>query len=263
MTLPDRLEADLEHLIKRVATFIQREATHFNRDAIQHKGIHNLVSYVDITAEKLLKEGCRRLIPDCGFINEETENEVSKNGYTWIIDPLDGTTNFLHGVPHYSISLALQYQQEIILGYVYGISADELFKARKGYGATLNGKPIHVSALTNLKQGLFVTGFPYVRESRIEESLEIFRRFLFESHGIRRYGSAALDLAYVACGRFDGFYEVGLNPWDIAAGALLVQEAGGKVSTFQGNSDFLFAKELIASNGKVHQEMTELILFQD
>ncbi|MCB0836621.1 MAG: inositol monophosphatase [Bacteroidetes bacterium] len=253
------IDLDLERLIRRTGEFAVEEFNHFSTDRIEYKGDNNPFTYVDVTAEEMLKTGCNRLIPLSGFINEETENELSKNGFTWIIDPIDGTSNFMSGIPHFSISVALQYEEETILGYVYEPVTKGLYRAQRGKGATLNGNPISVSPFKEMNKGLVATGFPYVQFSWQEEYMKIISDVLNQAHGLRRLGSAALDLAYVACGKLTGFFEYNLNPWDVAAGALLVTEAGGKVTAWDGGEEFMNRRQILATNGKTHQQMLEII----
>ncbi len=250
----------LQTLILDTGRFILSEWENFSSEQIEYKGKNDMVSYVDKTAEKMLVTGCKKLIPDAGFINEETGIHLSDSEYRWIIDPLDGTTNFIHGLPFFAISLALQYREETLIGYVYKIPGDELFFAEKGKGAFLNQKRIHVSSAPVLASALMATGFPYTKFGWIEEYLDILKTMMPASHGLRRMGSAAIDLAYVACGRFDGFFEFKLNAWDVAAGSLLVQEAGGSVSDFSGENNHLFVKEIIATNGNFHDEVLKIIM---
>ena len=246
-------------LTKNVGEFIRTERSVFSPEAIEYKGSNDLVSYVDKTAELKLVEGLSRLLPESGFITEENTSTIEGKTDTWIIDPLDGTTNFIHGIPCYSISIALMRDDEIILGVVYEINLDECFYAFKNGGAFLNGKKMSVSSTDRLKHSLIATGFPYSDYSRLKEYMDVFNHLLYNTHGLRRLGSAAVDLAYVACGRFEGFYEYGLNPWDVAAGALLVKEAGGKLADFSGRANFIFGKEIVACNSGVFDELLSLI----
>lgn len=250
----------LSSLIKEVGVFIRQQLKGFSAEMIEYKGKNNLVSYVDKEAERMLVEGCRALIPGSGFINEETGESVTDSAYRWIIDPLDGTTNFIHGLDCFAISVALQHREETILGYVYHVPNKEMFSAVKGKGAYLNGKKIKVSPAPKLEKALFATGFPYTQFGWIDEYMEVLKSIMRQSHGLRRMGSAAIDLVYVACGRFDGFFEFKLSPWDVAAGALIVQEAGGKVTDFKGGDDYLFGRQILATNGKVHPEALQLIM---
>ena len=257
MITPEFLNS-LEALIVETGNFILTEQKTFSADKIEYKGKNDMVSYVDKTAEKMLVKGCKTLIPNAGFINEESGESISESEYRWIIDPLDGTTNFIHDLPCFAISLALQYKEKTILGYVYHIPNREMFFAQKGKGATLNGEPIRVSAASQLSEALLATGFPYTQFGWIEEYMDMLKALMPRSHGLRRMGSAAIDLAYVACGRFGGFFEVKLSVWDVAAGALLVQEAGGTVTDFTGGDGYLFGREIVATNGKFHAEIIEI-----
>lgn len=245
-------------LCRDTGQFIREQATDFSEKKVESKGLHDLVSYVDRTAEMMLINALKKDFPEAGFIAEESGNALAEK-YNWIIDPLDGTTNFVHGVPPYSISIALKRDNEIVLGVVYEINLDECFYAWEGSAAFLNNKQIGVSTTENLDNSLLATGFPYSDYSRMKAYLALFEYLMRNSRGLRRLGSAAVDLAYVACGRFDAFYEYGLNPWDVAAGAFIVQQAGGKNSTFDGQEDAIFGKDILASNNKIHAEMLKLI----
>jgi len=219
-----------------------------------------LVSYVDVNAEKIIVEGLKQVLPEAGFLTEEKTVNDEDDTLRWIIDPLDGTTNFIHGAPIYSVSIALQQKNELLVGIVYEINLHECFYAWKGGGAFCNGKKISVTQISSLRDSLTATGFPY-KEFPMMDRFFATLRFLFNnSHGVRRLGSAAVDLVYVACGRFDGFYEYNLNPWDVAGGALIVKEAGGTVTDFAGGNNFLFGKEIIASNTFIHQEYLNAVL---
>lgn len=227
---------------------------------IDYKGVVNLVTEADRHSQKIILAHLRRAFPDHGFLAEEDENQFTgKSDYRWLIDPLDGTTNFAHGLPIFCISLALERQGDVLLGVVYDPIRKELFRAIKGQGAWLNNHRIQVSRTRSLNQSLLATGFPYdLRESQ-ENNLVHFENFLFRAQAIRRCGAAALDLAYVACGRFDGFWELKLKPWDIAAGSLLVSEAGGRVSDFQGKKLNLASGEIVATNGLIHDSMIQVL----
>jgi myo-inositol-1(or 4)-monophosphatase len=258
MNLQQILQPTL-NLIKETGAFIRREGQNFDRSHIEQKGLNDLVSYVDKQAEERLVNGLRQLMPGCGFIAEEGTAQASDEEYKWVIDPLDGTTNFLHGLPPHAISVGLLQGQELVMGVVYEVIGDELFWALKGQGAYCNGQPISVSPIDKLSAGLMATGFPYYDFGMMEVYLQILNEFMRKSHGLRRLGSAAVDLVYTALGRFEGFYEYNLNPWDVAAGILIVQEAGGQVSDFKGGNDYLFGREIIATNGRVHAEVLEII----
>ncbi|MDN5204470.1 inositol monophosphatase family protein [Fulvivirgaceae bacterium BMA10] len=248
-------------LTKSVGKFIRKESLSFDRSHIELKGLNDLVSYVDKKAEEQLVNGLKEVLPEAGFITEEgTSNEQSEL-YNWIIDPLDGTTNFIHGLPVFSISIALMAKREIVLGIVYEINRDECFYASKGSGAFCNDQKIQVSEVSSLSESLLATGFPYYNFEQMNSYLTILDKFMQKTHGLRRLGSAAVDLAYVACGRFEGFFEYNLNAWDVAAGTLIVSEAGGLVTDFDGGNNYLFGREIIAGN-KVQPEMLNVIQAQ-
>lgn len=249
----------VEQLVRTAGGFIRQERENFDCEKIELKGKSDLVSYVDRAAEEMLIEGCRDLIPGSGFMTEEAGLQELDKEWVWIIDPLDGTTNFIHGLPAYSVSLALCCEGESVLGFVYEISRDELFVAWKDGGAWMNGKQIQVSSPEKLEDSLLVTGFPYKDNGRMDDYLAVFKALMARSHGVRRIGSAAVDLAWVACGRMEAFYEYNLNAWDVAAGYLLVEEAGGKVTDFKNGREFLFGRQIAASNAKIHAEMLEVI----
>ena len=255
------INQEVTELCRSVATFIKNESENFDRAHIEQKEqFNNLVSYVDKEAEKKLVGVLQKILPQAGFITEEGTIEQSKtNEYNWIIDPLDGTTNFLHGLPVFAISIGLIHRQETILGVVHEIVHGESFHAVKDGNAYCNNRVIKVSAAPALSESLMATGFPYYRFDKTEAYLNIIKAFLDKTHGIRRLGSAAIDLAYVASGRLDGFFEYNLNPWDVAAGAFIVQQAGGTVTDFKGGSNFLFGQEMCASNTSIHPQMLEII----
>lgn len=228
--------------------------------SIDYKGPIDLVTSVDREAERSIVEVLRQDFPEHAILaEEETEITGDANDYRWIIDPLDGTTNFAHSYPQVSISLALEFRSEIILGLVYDPLRRECFRAVKGQGATLNGASIRISAVAELDKALLGTGFPYDRRENADFYLTFFRAFLTRCQGIRRTGSAALDLCYVASGRLDGFWELKLKPWDIAAGALIVAEAGGSLSDFSGKDFSIWGNETLASNGIIHSEMMQVL----
>jgi myo-inositol-1(or 4)-monophosphatase len=245
-------------LSHEVGTYIRIEATRFDHQAVEEKGLNDLVSYVDRTAEKKIVLGLRNILPPAGFITEEGTAGYEKEEYRWVVDPLDGTTNFTHGLPVYAISIALMYLDDLVLGVVYEINKDEMFWAVKGAGAWLNEARIKVSSRSKLSDSLLATGFPYNNFEHVEVYLKVLHEFMQSTHGLRRMGSAAVDLAYVACGRFEGFFEYNLNAWDIAAGSLIVQEAGGTVTDFSLGDDYLFGREIIAG-GKLQVEIQKVI----
>ncbi|HEY0978279.1 MAG TPA: inositol monophosphatase family protein [Flavobacteriales bacterium] len=254
-----KLTDDVVALSREVADFIRAESERFTEANVESKSVNNLVSYVDKVAEQRFVDGLKKLLPDAGFIAEEGTGERVE-GLNWVIDPLDGTTNYVHGVPCYCTSVALiRGEEEILLGVVVEVVRNECFAAWKGGGATLNGRPIRVSTRDRLQDSLLATGFPYDDFAYEAEYVDLLRDLMHRSRGIRRLGSAAADLAYVACGRFEAFYEYGLNAWDVAAGILIVQEAGGHVTDFKEGSAYLFGEEIIASNGHIHQELHDVV----
>lgn len=253
------LLAQLTPHIRAVGDFIRQERAQFDRATVELKGPNDLVSYVDRTAEQQLVAACKALLPESGFITEEAPADGPERDFVWIIDPLDGTTNFVFGVPVFSISLALQHRGETVLGVVYELNQDEFFHALRGGGAFCNGRPIQPNSTSTLEAALLATGFPFREYGYIDEYLALLKDIFKSSRGLRRLGSAAVDLAYVACGRFDGYFETGLKPWDAAAGALLVEEAGGKVTDYSGGGDYLFGATLVATNGAVHAPLMALL----
>lgn len=246
---------EVVRLATDVAAFQRQELAVFNPSDIEHKGLHDLVSYVDRESEVRLVRGLQKLLPEAGFITEEGTVAQEKKSLVWIIDPLDGTTNFTHGLPFFAISIALLCEDELVLGLVMESNREECFTAVRGGGAWLNGQPMRVSGVRSLNDSLLATGFPYYAFDKMPQYLEVLGYFMKHSQGMRRIGSAALDLAYVACGRFEGYFEYNLNSYDVAAGALLVQEAGGRVSDFQGGNNYIFGREILAANPGVHAEM--------
>ncbi|KPJ61607.1 MAG: histidinol phosphate phosphatase [Latescibacteria bacterium DG_63] len=225
------------------------------RRRIEFKGKVNLVTEVDRLAEEAIVRYLRKRFANHSFLAEETGGSELESEFLWIIDPLDGTTNYAHGFPVYSVSIGLRYLDSVVLGVVYNPNLDELFTATLNGGARLNGKKIGVSKTRSLTRSLLATGFPYdIRESR-DNNLNHFSAFALRAQAVRRAGSAALDLCYLACGRFDGFWELKLSPWDVAAGSLIVTEAGGRVSDFSGGEFDIFSKEMLASNGRIHNQM--------
>ncbi|MCH7414031.1 inositol monophosphatase [Belliella sp. R4-6] len=242
-------------IAKKAGAFIRKERQHFDLKKVEEKGLNDLVSYVDKEAEKIIVENLSKVLPEAGFITEEGTKEEENKEYTWIIDPLDGTTNFIHGIPVFCVSIGLQKGNEIILGVVYEVNMHECFYALKGHGAFCNDTPIHVSKAKTLSQSLLATGFPYSAFSQIDEYLDIMRVMMQKTHGLRRLGSAAADLCYVACGRMEGYFEYNLNSYDVAAGSLIVQEAGGQVTDFKNGNDYVFGREIIATNSSIHDEL--------
>lgn len=225
----------------------------------EEKGINDYVTEIDKLSEKIIVEGLSAVLPKAGFIAEENTKSTRSDTYNWIVDPLDGTTNFMHGIFPIAVSIALMKDDEIILGVVYEVGLDECFAAIKGSGAFLNGKRIQVSENYSLKKSLVATGFPFRNFSMLEPYLKILGELTGKTRGIRRLGSAATDLSYVACGRFDAFYEYDLKPWDVAAGTLIISEAGGKNTDFNGGNNFIFGEQLISSNNKIHNLLADIV----
>lgn len=246
-------------LAKQAGAFIRSEAGKFNAARIEFKGLNDMVSYVDKTSEEMIVAKLQQLLPEAGFITEEKTIAKTAEQYNWVIDPLDGTTNFIHGLPVYSVSIALKEYEELVLGVVYEINLDECFYAWKDAPAYLNGNEIHVSDKPKLSDSLIATGFPYYNFTYADEYLNLFKELMKSSHGLRRLGSAAVDLAYTACGRFDAYYEYNLNDYDMAAGILIVKQAGGKVLDFGGGENMLNTRDVIATNGNISQELLDKI----
>ncbi|GGF03306.1 inositol monophosphatase family protein [Hymenobacter cavernae] len=256
----NQLSFQVAEVARRAGQFIRQEAASFDLGSVESKGFHDLVSYVDKQSEKQLVDELRQLLPEAGFITEEgTEGAERAENLNWIIDPLDGTTNFIHGLPAYCVSIALIQGAELVIGVVYEITRDECFRAALGAGAFCNEKPIHVSAANDLHNTLIATGFPYYKFDKLDGYLQILSQFMQNTQGIRRVGSAAMDLAYVAAGRFDCYFEFNINSYDVAAGILLVREAGGRVTQFTIDGDPVFSREVVATNGHIHEATQDII----
>ena len=228
---------------------------------INYKGRANMVTQVDRNSEKIITDLIKENFPEHQILAEETTPVNNESLFKWIIDPLDGTTNFIHGFPCFAVSIALEYNDEIIMGIVLDPERNELFSAIKDRGAYMNKQQIHVSKIKNLSASLLSTGFPYELNQHFYKNIELFRAFFEKSQDIRRAGSAAIDLCYVACGRFEGFWEFDLNPWDVAAGVLIVSESGGKLTNFLGKEFSIYEKQILASNGIIESEMLEVLAF--
>jgi len=246
-------------IAKEAGAFIREQRKTFSPEKIELKGLNDLVSYVDKMAEEQIVAGLQNIIPGAGFITEEKTINKTGERHNWIIDPLDGTTNFIHGLPVFSVSIALQEYDELVVGVVYEVNMDECFYAWKDSPAYMNGEVITTSASADISQSLLATGFPYYDFSKQSAYINLFTELMKSCHGLRRLGSAAVDLAYTACGRFDAFYEYNLNPWDVAAGVLIVKQAGGHVVNFSGGDEVLNTRELLATNGKITVELLEAI----
>ena len=250
---------------KECAIEIARDAGIFLKNklnsvhTINYKGEINLVTEVDKISEGMITSKIASLFPDHDILAEEFTYTTRGSDFTWIIDPLDGTTNYAHGYPFFCVSIALQKLDTLIVGIIYDPMLNEMFVAEKGKGAFLNDRAIHVSNTNRVIKGLLATGFPYDIREDSHNNLNYFNTMIMKAQAIRRAGSAALDLAYVAAGRFDGFWELKLNPWDIAAGWLLVEEAGGIVTDMRGKDYYLESPSILASNGRIHKEMMDVL----
>lgn len=245
-------------VVDEVSIFISDQIGKVSSQDIETKELNSLVSYVDKEAENKIVTGLSKIIPDAGFITEEeTENKKGRE-YTFIIDPLDGTTNYLNKIPHYSISIALQRNDKTIIGVVKSIPHDETWTAILGQGAYLNSRKIEVSEKP-LAESIVATGFPYSNNLNYEAHFKVIKYWLTECGGLRRMGSAAIDLCYVACGRFGTYYESSLNTWDVAAGILIVEEAGGIVTDFKGGNNHIYGGSIVASSSVLHHEVLDNI----
>lgn len=226
-----------------------------SKDDIGLKQTADFVTRVDRESEDVIIKKIRERFPDHTFLAEESLKDAGTGGYRWVIDPLDGTTNYIHGYPMFSVSIALEHKREIITAVIFDPLRNERFTAGRGEGAFLNGNAVSVSSVNEMKDSLITTGFPFRRKDVIDPYLALFKNVFYKVSDLRRAGSAALDLAYLACGRCDGFFEIGLNPWDIAAGSLLVREAGGVVTDFGGGPDYLTTGNIVAGNRTIHGEL--------
>lgn len=226
---------------------------------VDFKGQVDLVTPFDLKSEEIIFEVINEAFPDHNFLAEEAISRHSQSDYCWVVDPLDGTTNYAHSLPVFCVSIALTFKNQIITGLVYDPVRKEMFTASQGQGAYLNGRPVGVSKTPEIDKSLLATGFPYDIRSSPDNNLNHFSNFALRAQAVRRCGSAALDLCYVACGRFDGYWEMKLKPWDLAAGALMVKEAGGRVTDFRGRDFEISTREAVASNSQIHQAMLEII----
>ncbi len=238
-------------IAKEVASYIGQQQQVFRKDKVQTKSRNDFVSYVDQEAEKQLVKKLGELFPNAGFITEEGTVEQGGGAYCWVIDPLDGTTNFIHNSTPYAVSIALVHNMQPVVGVIHEVTRNETFYAWEGSKAYMNGTEIQVSDTRTLQESLLCTGRPHNYLEKLDALVQSFAYFLDHSHGLRTTGSAAADLAYVACGRFDGRYEFGLKPWDIAAGVLLVQQAGGQVCDFNGGNAYFKTGDIIAGNAHI------------
>jgi myo-inositol-1(or 4)-monophosphatase len=245
--------------VRHASKMILKKYDRIDNLNIMSKGHNDLVTEVDKSAERIIVDTLKETYPEHSFMGEEYGLSEGDPNHQWIIDPLDGTTNFIHGVPHFCISVAYKRDQKLEHGLIYDPIRQELFTATRGKGAQLNDKRIRVSTCDQLSQALIGTGFPFKQQDAFDQYLRTFAHLFPKTGGIRRAGAAALDLAYVAAGRFDGFWELSLKPWDIAAGVLMIQEAGGLVSDMHGSNDFMESGNIIAGNTKIFKAMLQTI----
>lgn len=256
-------ELDVAVQVAREAgQLIARRAGSIDEAGVRAKGLNDLVTEVDEEVQQLIIRTLQETFPGSRFLAEEGEDFSSSEhdeGDLWIIDPIDGTTNFMHGVPPYAVSIALQHNGDLAVGVVLDASRGELFTATRGGGLFVNGSKHRVSETRKLGDSLITTGFPYREVRHIDQYLEVLGEMMRRSRGVRRPGSASIDLAYVACGRFDGFFETGLKSWDVAAGMLLVEEGGGRVTDYRNEPSPIFEEQILASNGAVHDEMLSIV----
>jgi myo-inositol-1(or 4)-monophosphatase len=250
---------EMEDVARQAAFFITSEAERFDKEMTEKKGKNDFVSYVDREAEKIIVDKLGLLLPEAGFKVEENTSDKEGERYCWVVDPLDGTANFIQGIHPHAVSIGLTDGKEIVAGVVAEAAGTEVFKAWKNGGTWLNGERIYVSETSSATDSFVATGLPYSDFSRLDEYMKCLDHLLRNTRGVRRLGAASIDLAYVAAGRFDMFFEYGLKPWDVAAGTILIMEAGGMVGDFTGNRKGMICNDIIASNHSVFNEMVEII----
>ncbi|HPT31799.1 MAG TPA: inositol monophosphatase family protein [Prolixibacteraceae bacterium] len=250
---------EVQRIAKGTGEFIRGERNKITASDVETKSSASFVTYVDKIAETMIVEALRKLLPQAGYYTEEGTAGNSGEEYLWIIDPLDGTTNYIHGIFPVSVSIGLSFRNEMVVGVVYEIGREELFYAWKGSKAFLNGAEIQVASSEHAVDTLIGTGFPYYDFDRIKKYIEALDELMKHTRGLRRMGSAAADLCYVAAGRYDGFFEHALHAWDVAAGSLIVQQAGGKVTDFNGGDNWLYGGEMVASSSAFYPEFFEII----
>lgn len=255
-----RLCEDVATLARHTGTWLCGERKQLARVQKETKGVHDYVTAFDKQSEQMIVARLHKLLPEAGFITEEKTETRIADRFNWIVDPLDGTTNFIHGLPPTSVSIALREQEDMVIGVVYEIWRDECFYAYKGGRACMNGCPISVTDVHDLDSSLLATGFPYTDFCILPDFMRYMEWSMQHTQGLRRLGSAAADLAYVACGRFDGYFEYGMKPYDVAAGAYIVQQAGGRVSDFSGGNNWLFGGEIIAAGKPLHPELQQSVM---
>lgn len=256
----EKLIEEVTLLARSVGHFLKEEQLQFRRDSIEQKHQHDYVSYVDREAERRIIEALRKLLPEAGFITEEGQATYQDEPYCWVVDPLDGTTNYVHGTTPYCVSIALRNANQLLLGVVYDPCLDECFTALLGKGAWLNGRPLQVSSVTTLEESFLITELPYNSDSYANTARHLVESLYGKVAGLRMNGSAALAICYVAAGRIDGWLEAHISRWDYSAAALLVLEAGGCVTDFFGNSSFIDGHHIVATNGHIHESLRAVVL---
>jgi myo-inositol-1(or 4)-monophosphatase len=249
----------VQEIALEAGSFIRNEREKITEKDVKLKSVASLVTYVDQEAETQIVKALKKLIPGSGFIAEEGSASHSGELHKWIVDPLDGTTNYIHGIAPHSVSIALTEQDELVLGVVYELGRNELFYSWKGGPAFLNGSEIRTSSAEHLKDTLIGTGFPYYDFNRVDGYLAAMKYLMEHTRGLRRLGSAAVDLSYVAAGRFDGFFEHALHAWDVAAGAFILKQAGGRITDFNGGENWLFGGEIIAAGNNIFRKLYPVI----
>ena len=255
----EKLCIEVQNIARETGSFIRKEQKNITTANIEFKGAASLVTYVDKTAEKKIVASLKKLVPFSGFVAEEGTATFNREKYTWFIDPLDGTTNYIHGLAPHSVSIALAENNKLVMGVVYEIGANELFYAWKNSPAFLNGNEIRVSTRSKSQDALVATGFPYYDFERIDDYIAAMQQLMTSTRGIRRFGSAAVDLSYIAAGRFDAFFEHALHAWDLAAGVFILQQAGGKTTDFDGGENWLFGGQIISANNSYFDEFYEIV----
>ena len=255
-----KLELELIPIIEKASKYVQSQFLEFGFKSFEEKERNHLVSFVDKNCEEMLVNHLARIVPDAGFLGEEgTQINSNSSGLQFIIDPLDGTTNFIHGIPVFSISVALVEKNELLVGFVYDVMQNKLYHASLNNGAFCNGIKLKIDENKQIADSLIATGFPYYEFDYMDKYIKSLKSLMEITRGVRRMGSAAIDLAYTAANKFDGFYEYNLNAWDIAAGALIAKESGNIVSDFSGGKDYLFGRQILACHPKIHEDFLKII----
>lgn len=255
----NKLCVDVQEIAREAGVFLKNERKKFDRMQVEEKSAHNYVSYVDKASERWLVDRLSALLPEAGFITEEGTGSLDNEYYCWLVDPLDGTSNYIHDTAPYCVSIALRTKDEFLLGVVYEVCRDECFYTVKGGKAYLNGEEIHVSFISDIDKSFIALGFPYDSEKYRPTALHLVDCLYGTAGGSRLLGAAAVELCYVAAGRFEARIEAYLGPWDVAAGGFILQQAGGKLSDFSGGEDWVSAREVLATNGVIHDEMLRIL----